>query len=249
MAQEIHDDVCRNGFDEELGSFVQSYGSKWLDGSLLLIPTTGFLPLDDRRVRGTVAAIEGRLLQDGFVMRHDPAEVETGLRHGEGAFIACSFWLVDAMVMTGRAEEGQKLFERLLDAEGLAAWVGDREVVVDEVRRHWIVYVLPVAELALAFVLMFAGTFLIEPADPGDYVSTAWIPGNLLNEGLMTVQVAVCEQTAAGVQHHCREEAVALHVRDPVEGDSARGHLGGQWRGAVRPLLDWTLRTAELDRR
>ena len=83
-------------FDRELGSFVQSYGSKWLDGSLLLIPTTGFLPVDDRRVLGTVRAIEARLLQDGFVMRHDPAEVETGLSRGEGAFLACSFWLADA---------------------------------------------------------------------------------------------------------------------------------------------------------
>lgn len=113
-AREIHDDVCRHGFDAELGSFVQSYGSKWLDGSLLLIPTTGFLPPDDPRILGTIRAVEGRLLQDGFVMRHDPAEVETGLAHGEGAFLACSFWLVDAMVMTGRADEGQRLFNRLL---------------------------------------------------------------------------------------------------------------------------------------
>jgi lipopolysaccharide transport system ATP-binding protein len=85
----------------------------------------------------------------------------------------------------------------------------------------------------------------LEPVDPGDYVSTAWIPGNLLNEGLMSVQVAVCEPTAAGVEHHSREEAVAFHVQDPVEGDSARGHVGGQWRGAVRPLLDWTLRAGD----
>jgi len=114
VAREIHDDVCAKGFDAELGSFVQSYGSKWLDGSLLLIPTTGFLPPDDPRIVGTIRAVERRLLQDGFVMRHDPAEVETGLAHGEGAFLACSFWLVDAMVMTGRAEEAQRLFDRLL---------------------------------------------------------------------------------------------------------------------------------------
>ena len=115
MAQQIHDDVCANGYDAELGSFVQSYGSKWLDGSLLLIPTTGFLPLDDPRITGTVRAVEGRLIRDGFVMRHDPAEVETGLAHGEGAFLACSFWLADAMVLLGREDEGRRLFKRLLD--------------------------------------------------------------------------------------------------------------------------------------
>jgi GH15 family glucan-1,4-alpha-glucosidase len=114
IAQEIHNDVCANGYDPELGSFVQSYGSKWLDGSLLLMPTTGFLPPNDARIAGTVRAVEGRLLQDGFVMRHDPAEIETGLAHGEGAFLACSFWLVDAYVLTGRDEDARLMFERLL---------------------------------------------------------------------------------------------------------------------------------------
>jgi GH15 family glucan-1,4-alpha-glucosidase len=114
LAKEIHEDVCANGYDEGLGSFVQSYGSKWLDASLLLIPTTGFLPPDDPRIEGTVRAVEGRLLRDGLVMRHDPAEVETGLAHGEGAFIACSFWLADAHMLTGREDEARRLFERLL---------------------------------------------------------------------------------------------------------------------------------------
>lgn len=114
IAARIHADVCENGFDQELGSFVQSYGSKFLDGSLLLIPTTGFLPPDDPRIEGTVRAIESRLLVDGYVMRHDPGEVETGLAHGEGAFLACSFWLVDVWVMLGRQEEAERLFERLL---------------------------------------------------------------------------------------------------------------------------------------
>lgn len=114
VAARIHEDVCTNGFDPELGSFVQSYGSKWLDGSLLLVPTTGFLPCDDPRVVGTIAAIERRLVVDGFVMRHDPAEVETGLAHGEGAFLACTFWLADALVLLGRHEEGKALFERTI---------------------------------------------------------------------------------------------------------------------------------------
>jgi len=114
IAQQIHGDICTNGYDAELGSFVQSYGSKWLDGSLLLIPMTGFLPLGDPRIAGTVRAVEDRPLQDGFVMRHDPAEVETGLAHGEGAFLACSFWLADAIVLLGREDEGRRLFQRLL---------------------------------------------------------------------------------------------------------------------------------------
>lgn len=114
IAAAIHADVCTRGYNSELGSFVQSYGSTWLDGSLLLIPTTGFLPPDDPRIAGTVRAVESRLLQDGFVMRHDPAEIETGLAHGEGAFLACSFWLADAYILLGRMEEAQALFERLL---------------------------------------------------------------------------------------------------------------------------------------
>ncbi|MDP8989896.1 MAG: glycoside hydrolase family 15 protein, partial [Acidobacteriota bacterium] len=114
VAKEIHDDVCAHGFDPGLNSFVQSYGSKWLDGSLLLIPTTGFLPVADPRVQGTIRAVESRLLINGLVMRHDPAETETGLSHGEGAFLACSFWLADALVLSGRENEGRHIFERLL---------------------------------------------------------------------------------------------------------------------------------------
>jgi GH15 family glucan-1,4-alpha-glucosidase len=114
IAKEIHDDVCANGYNDALGSFVQSYGSQWLDGSLLLIPTTGFLPPDDPRIEGTVRAVEKRLLRDGLVMRHDPAEVETGLAHGEGAFLACSFWLADAYMLIGCEDEARDLLNRLL---------------------------------------------------------------------------------------------------------------------------------------
>lgn len=114
VAAAIHADVCERGYDRDLGSFVQSYGTTRLDGSLLLIPTTGFLPPDDPRIAGTVRAVEQRLLRNGLVMRHDPAETETGLDQGEGAFLACSFWLADAYIMLGRRKEAEALFERLL---------------------------------------------------------------------------------------------------------------------------------------
>jgi GH15 family glucan-1,4-alpha-glucosidase len=106
--------VCREGFDPALGSFVQAYGSKQLDASLLLVPIVGFLPPDDPRVRGTVAAIERRLLVDGLVLRYDSAAVADGLPPGEGAFLACSFWLADNYALMGRADEACALFERLL---------------------------------------------------------------------------------------------------------------------------------------
>jgi GH15 family glucan-1,4-alpha-glucosidase len=110
----IHDEVCRLGFDSDLGSFVQSYGSTELDASLLLMPTTGFLPASDARVRGTIEAIERRLVVDGFVMRYDSASMIDGLPAGEGAFLACTFWLADAYVLLGRVDEARRLFERLL---------------------------------------------------------------------------------------------------------------------------------------
>jgi GH15 family glucan-1,4-alpha-glucosidase len=114
LRRRIHADVCAKGFDRALGSFVVAYGDTKLDASLLLIPSTGFLPPDDPRVKGTVAAIEKRLLVDGFVMRHDPAEQELDLVHGEGAFLACSFWLADAYVLLGRHDDATTLLDRLL---------------------------------------------------------------------------------------------------------------------------------------
>ena len=114
VAAAIHADVCERGFDREFGSFVQSYGSKHLDASLLLMPCMGFLPSDDPRVRGTVAAIERRLLVDGFVLRYDSDKSDDGLPPGEGAFLACSFWLVDAYILQGRGQDALRLFDRLL---------------------------------------------------------------------------------------------------------------------------------------
>jgi len=110
----IHEDVCRKAFDPGLGSFVQAYGSKALDASLLLLPLVGFLPPEDPRITGTVEAIERRLLVDGFVLRYDTGEVADGLPPGEGAFLACTFWLADNFILQGRITEARELFERLL---------------------------------------------------------------------------------------------------------------------------------------
>jgi GH15 family glucan-1,4-alpha-glucosidase len=110
----IHDNVCANGFDSIRGTFVQSYGSTALDASLLNIPLVGFLPCSDPRVAGTIAAIEKDLMRDGFVMRYDTVDGVDGLPPGEGAFLACSFWLVDNYALQGRIKEAQALYEKLL---------------------------------------------------------------------------------------------------------------------------------------
>ena len=114
LRQRIHDEVCERAYDHELGCFVQAYGSKLLDASLLMIPLVGFLPPDDPRVRGTVAQIEKRLILDGLVLRYDSAATDDGLPAGEGAFLACSFWLADNYVLMGRHDDAHQLFERLL---------------------------------------------------------------------------------------------------------------------------------------
>ncbi len=109
----IHEEICAKGFDVERNAFVQSYGSKALDASLLLMPLTGFLPPDDPRVVGTVQAIERELMVDGFVLRYSTAQTSDGLPPGEGVFLACSFWLVDNLRLQGRVDEARALFERL----------------------------------------------------------------------------------------------------------------------------------------
>jgi GH15 family glucan-1,4-alpha-glucosidase len=114
LRDEIHADVCANGYNHERGSFVQAYGKTALDASLLLLPTLGFLPAADPRYRGTVAAIERELLMDGFVRRYDTSATKDGLSGEEGAFLACSFWLADAYLMLGRTDEAWALFRRLL---------------------------------------------------------------------------------------------------------------------------------------
>ena len=117
VRDEIRREVCERGFDRELNAFTQSYGSKRLDASLLVVPLVGFLPADDARVTGTVAAIERVLYRDGFVYRYegdDERERVDGLPPGEGAFLPCTFWLADNFALQGRLDEAGELFERLL---------------------------------------------------------------------------------------------------------------------------------------
>ena len=110
----VHEQVCREGFDAEVGAFVQSYGSKGLDASLLMMPLVGFLPANDPRVLGTVAAIERGLMTDGFVARYVPEPGVDGLPPGEGTFLPCTFWLADNYALQGRHDEARRVFERLL---------------------------------------------------------------------------------------------------------------------------------------
>jgi GH15 family glucan-1,4-alpha-glucosidase len=115
IADEIRAEVCEQGYNRELNSFVQTYGSNRLDASLLLIPLVGFLPPDDPRVQGTLRAIETKLfVANEFVLRYEPDNPGDGLPSGEGAFLACSFWLVDNYVLQGRLDEAGRLFDRLL---------------------------------------------------------------------------------------------------------------------------------------
>jgi GH15 family glucan-1,4-alpha-glucosidase len=114
IRDEIHAQVCDKGFDAGSNSFVQAYDLPHLDASLLLIAQVGFLPPDDPRVRGTIEAIERNLVVDGLVLRYSTETEVDALPAGEGAFLPCSFWLADSYVLTGRRNDAEALFERLL---------------------------------------------------------------------------------------------------------------------------------------
>ena len=111
----IHEEVCRLGFNADVGAFVQSYGSRLLDSSLLMIPLVGFLPPHDPRVHGTVNAIEQQMTRDAFVARYETTPEIDGLPPGEGAFLLCSFWLADNLALIGRYDDARRLFERVLE--------------------------------------------------------------------------------------------------------------------------------------
>jgi GH15 family glucan-1,4-alpha-glucosidase len=114
LRDQMHTEICKRGFDAARNTFVQSYESPHLDASLLLIPQVGFLPPDDPRVLGTIAAIERELISDGLVLRYSTQSGVDALPAGEGAFLPCSFWLADCYALTGRRAQAEALFERLL---------------------------------------------------------------------------------------------------------------------------------------
>ncbi len=115
LRDSIHEQVCRQGFDASMNSFVQYYGSNHLDASVLMMPLVGFLEANDPRVKGTVKAIETHLMRNGFVGRYTQDPAVDGLPHGEGTFLACSFWMADNYELQGRHQEAVRMFERLLD--------------------------------------------------------------------------------------------------------------------------------------
>jgi GH15 family glucan-1,4-alpha-glucosidase len=106
--------ICENGFDSTQNAFVESYGSQSLDASILLLPSVGFLPAADPRIRGTIAAIEKHMMRDGFVLRHDPREITDEQQPIEGAFLACTLWLADALVLSGEIDRARALFDRVV---------------------------------------------------------------------------------------------------------------------------------------
>ncbi len=115
LRKEIHDEICQQGYDARRGAFVQYYGSQDVDASLLMMPLVGFLPADDPRMKGTIEAIQRELMRDGLMMRYPTHPDLDGLPHGEGAFLACTFWLADCLWLLGRREEANGVFRRLLD--------------------------------------------------------------------------------------------------------------------------------------
>ena len=113
LAVRIHKDICAKGVDPKRGCFVQAYGTTRMDASLLLLPIVGFLPAKDRRIRNTVREIENKLLSRGLVLRYETETGVDGLPPGEGAFLACSFWLADNYLLLGRIADARRLFNRL----------------------------------------------------------------------------------------------------------------------------------------
>jgi GH15 family glucan-1,4-alpha-glucosidase len=134
IRDQIHQQICANAFNEKKNSFMQAYGSDQLDAALLLMPSVGFLPGTDPRVRGTVEAIERELMPNGLVLRYDTSKSPDGLPPGEGVFLACSFWMVSALKAIGRVDDARALFEKLLDLRNSVGLLAE-EYDVDRKRQ------------------------------------------------------------------------------------------------------------------
>jgi len=148
IRDEIHKQICANGFSERKNSFVQAYGSEELDASLLLMPLVGFLPGSDPRVKGTVEAIERELMPNGLVLRYDTSRVQDGLPPGEGVFLACSFWMVSSLKAIGRLGDARALFERLLELRNDVGLLSEEY----DLERHCLVGNFPQAFSHIALV-------------------------------------------------------------------------------------------------
>jgi GH15 family glucan-1,4-alpha-glucosidase len=136
IRDEIHDAVCEHGYDDELGAFTQSFGSSELDAAALMIPLVGFLPPEDPRVQSTIEVLRRSLSHDDLVLRYDPrADEVDGIGEREGAFLPCSFWMVEALALVGREDEAKAMFERLL---GLANDVGLYSEEYDPADRRFV---------------------------------------------------------------------------------------------------------------
>ena len=161
VRDEIHAEVCEQGYDAERRAFTQYYGSKELDASVLNIPLVGFLPGTDERVQGTIDAIARELGRDGFVSRYSTAETDDGLSGDEGQFLACSFWMVSALASAGRLDEARELFERLLSL------TNDLGLLAEEydVRRHRQVGNFP---QAFSHLTLIGAATAIAAAEDGD---------------------------------------------------------------------------------
>jgi GH15 family glucan-1,4-alpha-glucosidase len=158
LRDRIHAEICSKGFNHRLNSFVQYYGSTQLDASLLFLPLVGFLPANDPRIRGTVAAIQKNLQRKGLLLRYNTNAVADDLPSGEGAFLACSFWLVQALQLDGRNEEARALFEKLLK---LPNDVGLLAEEYDPVRRKQ----MGNFPQAFSHIALINAAFALQPTD------------------------------------------------------------------------------------
>jgi GH15 family glucan-1,4-alpha-glucosidase len=170
VRDEIHADVCARGWDPHRETFTQSYGSKALDAATLMIPLVGFLPPDDPRVAGTIRAVERELLHDGFLRRYTDDGAIDGLPPGEGAFIACNFWLADAYCVTGRCDDARRMFERLL------ATANDLGLLAEEYDSHG-KRMLGNFPQAFSHVGLLNTAFNLHAAEkPAEQRAHAWVP-------------------------------------------------------------------------